>query len=98
MGNTLVRQTSGSHNYEKALRSEIAHKLKLGIIQPSDRPWCSRMVPITKKDGRILMCIDYRALNEITVKDSYLIARIDSILDGVAKARMFSTLDGTSGY
>ncbi|KAI4293455.1 hypothetical protein PAPHI01_2729, partial [Pancytospora philotis] len=62
------------------------------------RPWCSRIVPVQKKDGSIRMCIDYRPLNKVTIRDAYPIPRIDEILDMLAKARIFSTLDATSGY
>ena len=53
----------------------------LGLIDMSDSPWSSPIVLVTKKDGSTLFCLDYRALNQVTVKDSYLPPRIDDTLD-----------------
>lgn len=57
--------------YEEAITKEVNKLLDLGIIRPSTSPWSSRIVPITKKDGSIRMCIDYRSLNKKTIKDTY---------------------------
>ncbi|WUR03435.1 reverse transcriptase [Vairimorpha necatrix] len=56
------------------------------------------VAPVTKPDGSIRLCIDYRELNKITVKDKCPLPRIDIILDDLADATIFSTLDATSGY
>ncbi|GBO23011.1 hypothetical protein AVEN_27755-1 [Araneus ventricosus] len=48
-----------------------------GIIEESSGPWASPIVPVRKKDGSTLFCVDYRKLNEITKKDSYTLPRID---------------------
>ncbi|KAF9761607.1 Retrovirus-related Pol polyprotein from transposon, partial [Nosema granulosis] len=85
-------------HYEQAIHDEIQRNLRLGIIKHSKSPWSSRIVPVTKKDGSLRMCIDYRLLNKITVKDKYPLPRIDEILDSLAGVRVFSTLDATSGY
>ncbi|KAI4292185.1 hypothetical protein PAPHI01_2496, partial [Pancytospora philotis] len=85
-------------NYEQAIDTEIAKSLTLGIIAPSTSPWCARIVPVPKKDGALRICVDYRALNQITLKDNYQMPRIDDILDSLAQARVFTTLDATSGY
>ncbi|KAF9760727.1 Transposon Ty3-I Gag-Pol polyprotein [Nosema granulosis] len=77
---------------------EIQKNLRLGIIKQSKSPWCSRIVPVSKPDGSLRMCIDYRPLNQVTVKDKYPLPRIDEILDGLSKAEVFTTLDATSGY
>ena len=86
------------YNLERELQEEIDKNLRLGIIQPSKSPWCSRIVPVEKKDGTTRMCVDYRDLNKSTVKDKYPIPRIDTILDALRGARIFSSLDATSGY
>jgi hypothetical protein len=83
-------------NFEHEISQEIEKNLRLGIIKESNSPWCSRIVPIKKKDGSLRLCIDYRALNAITIKDSYPIPKIDEILDSFKTAKIFSTLDATT--
>lgn len=84
--------------YESAIDEEIKKNLGLGIIRQSNSSWSSRIVPVSKPDCSLGMCIDYRPLNKVTVKDKYPIPRIDEILNALAGAKIFSTLDATSGY
>lgn len=83
---------------EEEIDKEVKKNLELGIITKSKSAWCSRIVPVPKKDGTFRMCIDYRPLNTVTVKDSYLIPIIEEIFDMFTDAEIFSTLDATSGY
>lgn len=69
-----------------------------GLVERSDSPWLSPVVLVNKKDGTRRFCVDYRALNDHTVKDSYPLPRIDDTLDALAGVRWLSTLDLKSGY
>ena len=79
-------------------KKEINDMLERGVIETSDSPWSSPIVLVNKKDGTIRFCIDYRKLNDVTVKDSYPIPRIDTTLDALSGAKWFSTIDLKSGY
>ncbi|KAF9760649.1 Transposon Ty3-I Gag-Pol polyprotein [Nosema granulosis] len=95
---TYQRNLRNPVHFEKEITEEVNQLLERGIIQHSKSPWCSRTVPVRKPDGTIRLCIDYRALNATTTKDKYPLPRIDEILDDLAGAAVFSTLDATSGY
>jgi hypothetical protein len=71
---------------------------KSGFIQPSKSPFGAPVLFVKKKDGTTRMCIDYRALNDITVKNSYPLPRIDELFDRLQGARYFSKFDLRSGY
>ncbi|GBM17772.1 Retrovirus-related Pol polyprotein from transposon 297 [Araneus ventricosus] len=69
-----------------------------GIIEESSGPWASPFVLVKKKYGSTRFCVDYRKLNKITIKDSYLLPRIDDTLDALNGSQWISTLDFKSGY
>ena len=77
---------------------QIQSLLQRGLIEESDSPWASPIVLVKKKDGSQRLCVDYRKLNSVTVKDAFPIPRIDDTLDALAGATWFSTLDMSSGY
>ena len=85
-----------------AVCQEVARQLKemqeTGVIQPSISPWASPIVLVRKKDGSLRFCIDYRHLNSVTKVDTYLLPRIDDLLDQLGRSKYFSTLDLASGY
>lgn len=83
---------------EDKAEEEIKKLLKNGIIRKSSSPWCSPIVVVPKKDNKVRLCVDYRALNKVTLKDSYPLPRIDDILDSLRGSEIFSTLDATSGF
>lgn len=85
-------------HWEKEINQEINRLIDQDIIQESHSAWASRIVPIRKKDGKLRLCVDYRALNAVTIKDAYPLPRISEILDSMADSAIFSTLDATAGY
>ena len=80
------------------VKAHIQEMLDLGAIRPSNSPWASAIVLVRKKDGRLRFCIDLRRLNNRTVKDAYSLPKIESILDSLLRAKIFSTLDLKAGY
>jgi len=61
-------------------------------------PWGAPILFVRKKDGNLRLCIDYRKLNRITVKNKYALARIDDLFDQLVGAAVFSKIDMRSGY
>jgi hypothetical protein len=72
--------------------------LQSGVIEMGNRPWGFPVVLVKKKDGSVRFCVDYRALNQVTVKDVYPLPRIDETLESLGGATLFSTLDLLAGY
>ena len=79
-------------------REEVEKMLAKGVIEPSSSPWASGVVLVPKKDGTTRFCVDYRRLNELTVKDAYPLPRISECLDSLSGATWFSCMDLCSGY
>ena len=82
----------------KAEQEEIMKMLDRGVIEPSNSPWSSLVVLVTKKDGSIRFCVDYRVLNSLTVKDAYPIPRVDECLDALSGSKWYSSMDLNSGF
>jgi hypothetical protein len=72
--------------------------LDKGYIRPSSSPWGSPTLFVKKKDGSLRMCVDYRPLNAVTIKNKYLLPRIDVLFDQLAGAQVFSKIDLRLGY
>jgi hypothetical protein len=80
------------------LKKQIDELLEKGYIRPSTSPWVAPVFFVEKKDGTKRMCIDYRVLNEVTVKNKYPLPRIEDLFDQLRGASVFSKIDLRSGY
>jgi hypothetical protein len=83
----------------RELEKQVTKFLKDGILKVSQSPYGAPVLFVPKPNGRGLrLCVDYQALNSITVKNRCTIPRIDDLLDAVAGSSYFTSLDLTSGY
>eukprot|EP00253_Pinus_taeda_P012189 PITA_12189 len=80
------------------LKIQLQELLDKNYIRPSVSPWGAPVLFVKKKDGTLRMCIDYRQLNKLTVKNKYPLPRIDELFDQVKGATVFSKIDLRSGY
>jgi hypothetical protein len=80
------------------LKTQLQHLLEKGIIRPSSSPWGCPAIYVKKKDQTLWMCVDYRPLNKVTIKNKYPLPRIDILFDQLTGARVFSKIDLRSGY
>jgi len=84
--------------YKYEIEKAIKELLDIGHIRPNSSPFASSVVLVKKKDGTMRMCIDFKALNKKTIKNRYLILRIDELLDELHGAIYFTKNDLRSGY
>ncbi|KAL5567930.1 hypothetical protein UlMin_024505 [Ulmus minor] len=82
----------------KELQIQLQELLDKGFIRPSYSPWGAPVLFVKKKDGTLRMCIDYRELNKLTIKNKYPLPRIDDLFDQLKGAANFSKIDLRSGY
>ncbi|KAA0060493.1 ty3-gypsy retrotransposon protein [Cucumis melo var. makuwa] len=82
----------------KELKVQLQELLDKGFIRPSVSPWGAPVLFVKKKDGSMCLCIDYRKLNKVTVKNRYPLPRIDDLFDQLQGATVFSKIDLQSGY
>lgn len=81
------------------VRTHLQKLLTAGIIRPSHSPWSSNVVLVRKKDNKLRMCVDYRQLNQLTIKDSYALPRSEEILDAfIGGNNYYTVMDMKSGY
>ena len=80
------------------LKIQLQELLDKGLIQPSSSPWGCPALFVKKKDKSLRMCVDYRPLNAMTIKNKYPLPHIDILFNQLAKAKVFSKIDLRSGY
>jgi hypothetical protein len=81
------------------LKKQLQDLLKKGLIRPSSSEWgCPALFVKKKKDNSLHMCVDYRPLNAMTIKNKYPLPQIDILFDQLSKAKVFSKIDLRSGY
>jgi hypothetical protein len=80
------------------LKNQLQELLDKGYIRPSSSPWGSPALFVKKKDGSLRMCVDYRPLNAVRIKNKYPLPCIDVLFDQLAGAKVFSKIDLRSGY
>jgi hypothetical protein len=80
------------------LKVQLQELLDKGYIRTSSSPWGSPALFVKNKDGSLRMCVDYRPLNAVTIKNKYMLPRIDVLFDQLAGAKVFSKIDLRSGY
>lgn len=82
----------------KVIAEQVNEMLEKEIICPSSSPWAFPVVLAKKKNGEWRFCVDYRSLNDVTVTDSYPLPRLDDVIERLAGARYFSSLDLAGGF
>ena len=80
------------------IKKQIKELLEKGYIRPSSSPWGAPVLLVEKKDGSLRMVVDYRALNEVTIKNKYPLPMINDLFDQLQGAEVFSKINLRSGY
>jgi hypothetical protein len=99
-GTTPISKASYKMSREELaeLKIQLKDLLDKGFIHPSSSPWGCPALFISKKDKGLCLCVDYRPLNAVTIKNKYPLSRIDILFDQLAGAQVFSKIDLRSGY
>src|SRR5580765_5440115 len=80
------------------LKGQLDNLTSKGFIRPSVSPWGAPVLLVKKKDGKSRLCVDFRQLNKVTIKNRYPLPRIDDLMDQLRGAVVFSKIDLKSGY
>ena len=82
----------------RELKAQLEELLSKGFIRPSISPWGAPVLFVKKKDGSLRLCIDYRQMNRVTIRNQYPLPRIDELFDQLQGSRVYSKIDLRSGY
>ena len=95
-------QTKGSSHeawHAEKIKAEVMKQFDAGFLAvTSYSQWVANVVPVPKKDRKVRMCVDYRDLNKASPKDDFSLPHIDMLVDSTSKFKVFSFMDGFSGY
>ena len=81
------------------IKEEVTKQLEVGFIKPVNQAkWITNVVPVPKKDGKVRMCVDFRDLNKVCLKDDFPLPHIDVLVDNMAGSALMSFMDGFLGY
>jgi len=80
------------------LNVQLQDLLEIGLVKPSVSPWDALVLFVKKKDGTLRLCIDYRMLNKVTIKNRYPLPRIDDLFNQIKDAAIFLKIDMRSRY
>ncbi|KAJ9529159.1 hypothetical protein QJQ45_007835 [Haematococcus lacustris] len=95
---SVVPQYRMSQDEHAELKKQVQDLLAKGMIEPSSSPFAAPILFVKKKSGELRMCLDYRQLNKITIRDQYPLPRIDDLFDKLSGCTVFSSLDLQAGY
>ena len=87
-----------SPQQEEETNRQAEEMLRNGIIRPSNSPWAHNVILVKKRDGSTRFVIDYRPINEVTIKDSYPMPNIREIVDKMKGSKYFCKMDMASAY
>ncbi|MCO5568483.1 hypothetical protein L7F22_022182 [Adiantum nelumboides] len=87
-----------SQAQQEEIMRQVNELVEKGMVRPSSSPFCSPVLLVHKKDGTYRMCVDYRALNKITIKNRFPVPRIEDLFDKLQGSTYFSRIDLKSGY
>ncbi|MCO5570753.1 hypothetical protein L7F22_024481 [Adiantum nelumboides] len=87
-----------SQAQQEEIMRQVNELVEKGMVMPSSSPFCSPVLLVQKKDNTYRMCVDYRALNRITIKNRFLVRRVEDLFDKLQGSTYFSRIDLKSGY
>ena len=91
-----VRQTSLQE--DELVKDHINKMYQRDVIRPSNSSWASPILLVQKKNGKMRFCVDYRKLNEVSIKDAYPLPRMDDIFSVLGKASYYTMIDLTDAF